>query len=276
MLEAESFLSSKHTVNPTLLLCAGRIKSGERLSQLPKALIATCAVFDKKSFQRFATSRRKKDHALMNAIENGVATPTSPRLADERLHRFLIFAGVELGLPVQFHVGYGDRDLDLHRCNPLLLTGLLRTIEPTGVPVMLLHNYPYHREAGYLAQVFGNVYVDIGLAMHNVGRRASVLLAEALELTPFGKFLHSSDAFGLPELHYLGAVLFRRALSDMLADGLTDGAWTEDDAVRFAELIGAGNARRVYGLPSRSDIRPVQPPRIRPGSAPSASESSEA
>ena len=212
----------------------------------------------------------------LSAIENGVATPTSPRLADERLHRFLIFAGVELGLPVQFHVGYGDRDLDLHRCNPLLLTGLLRTIEPTGVPVMLLHNYPYHREAGYLAQVFGNVYVDIGLAMHNVGRRASVLLAEALELTPFGKFLHSSDAFGLPELHYLGAVLFRRALSDMLADGLTDGAWTEDDAVRFAELIGAGNARRVYGLPSRSDIRPVQPPRIRPGSAPSASESSEA
>ncbi len=208
----------------------------------------------------------------LSAIDKGAP----PRLADELLHRFLIFTGVELRLPVQFHVGYGDRDLDLHRCNPLLLTGLLRTIEPTGVPVMLLHNYPYHREAGYLAQVFGNVFVDIGLAIHNVGRRASTLLAEALELTPFGKFLYSSDAFGLPELHYLGAVLFRRALSDLVADGLADGAWTEDDAVRFAELVGADNARRVYALPSRSDIRPDQPPRIRPGSAPSASESSEA
>ena len=120
------------------------------------------------------------------------------------------------------------------------------------------------------------MFVDIGLAIHNVGRRASTLLAEALELTPFGKFLYSSDAFGLPELHYLGAVLFRRALSDLVADGLADGAWTEDDAVRFAELVGADNARRVYALPSRSDIRPDQPPRIRPGSAPSASESSEA
>ena len=34
------------------------------------------------------------------------------------------------------------------------------------------------------------------------------MLAEALELTPFHKMLYSSDAFGLPELHYLGAAAF--------------------------------------------------------------------
>ncbi len=181
----------------------------------------------------------------LSAIEAGAPV----RLADEPLHRFLVFEGVDLGLPVQFHVGYGDRDLDLRRCDPLLLTRLLRTIEPTGVPIMLLHNYPYHREAGYLAQVFANVFVDIGLAVHNVGRRASALLAEALELTPFGKFLYSSDAFGLPELHYLSAVLFRRALSDFLGDGLADDAWTEWEATRIARLVGEENARRVYRLP---------------------------
>ena len=76
---------------------------------------------------------------------------------------------MDLRLPVQFHVGYGDSDVDLDRCNPLLLTPLLRAIQPTGVPVMLLHNYPYQREAGYLAQVFPHVYVDAGLATHNVG-----------------------------------------------------------------------------------------------------------
>ncbi len=182
----------------------------------------------------------------LGSIGNGAA----PRLADEVLHRFLIFAGIDLELPVQVHVGYGDRDLDLHRCNPLLLTGLLRAIEATGVPVMLLHNYPYHREAGYLAQVFTNVFIDVGLAMHNVGRRSSALLAEALELAPFGKFLYSSDAFGLPEFHYLAATLFRRALSGMLAEGLADDEWTEQDAKRCAEMIGAANARRVYDVPS--------------------------
>ena len=77
-----------------------------------------------------------------------LAAPGPPRIADETLQRFLIWCGVDLGLPVQFHVGYGDSDVDLHRCSPLLLTPLLRAIQPTGVPVMLLHNYPYHREAG--------------------------------------------------------------------------------------------------------------------------------
>lgn len=171
-----------------------------------------------------------------------------PRLADETLQRFLVWCGVDLRLPVQFHVGYGDSDVDLHRCNPLLLTPLLRAIAPTGVPVMLLHNYPYHREAGYLAQVFPHVYVDAGLAAHNLGSRAPALLAEALELAPFGKFLYSSDAFGLPELYYLAATLFRAALSSFLGRGLADDLFTERTAVRVAAMICAGNAGRVYRL----------------------------
>jgi predicted TIM-barrel fold metal-dependent hydrolase len=171
------------------------------------------------------------------------------RLADEVLHRFLVWTAVDLRLPVQFHAGYGDRDVLLHRCNPLLLTDLLRAIEPTGVPVALLHNYPYHREAGYLAQVFAHVFVDVSLATHNVGRRAGAVLAETLELAPFGKVLYASDAYGLPELYHLGAVLFRRALSDLLREGLAEDAWSDRDADRVADLIGAGNARRVYRLP---------------------------
>jgi len=155
---------------------------------------------------------------------------------------------VDLGLPVQFHVGYGDSDVDLDRCNPLLLTPLLRAVQPTGVPIMLLHNYPYHREAGYLAQVFPQVYIDAGLATHNLGTRAPALLAEALELAPFGKFLYSSDAFGLPELYYLGAALFRTALSGFLAAGLQDDLYSERTVVRLTRMFCADNAKRAYGL----------------------------
>jgi uncharacterized protein len=180
----------------------------------------------------------------------GAGGAVPPRLADEVLHRFFIWCAADLGLPVQFHVGYGDRDIDLHRCNPLLLTGLLRALEPSGVPVMLLHNYPYHREAGYLAQVFPLVYADLGLATHNVGARATALLGEALELVPLRKFLFSSDAFGLPELYYLGTVLFRRALSAFLAARLAAGDMSYPDAERVTRLIGAENARRAYRLDS--------------------------
>jgi predicted TIM-barrel fold metal-dependent hydrolase len=182
--------------------------------------------------------------AAAHWLDSPAGTPG--RLADPVLHRFFIWCGADLGLPIQFHVGYGDRDIDLHRGNPLLLTGLLRALEPAGVPVMLLHNYPFHREAGYLAQVFRHVYVDAGLATHNLGRGSAALIAETLELTPFGKFLYSSDGFGLPELHYLGAVLFRRGLSAFLRAGLDDGSWTRADAERIARQAGYENARRVY------------------------------
>ena len=199
--------------------------------------------------------QRPDDAEVTAAAGRWLATPGArsglPRVFDQTLERFLIWCGVDLGLPVQFHAGYGDSDVDLHRGNPLLLTPLLRAIQPAGVPVMLLHNYPYHREAGYLAQVFPHVYVDVGLAAHNLGSRATALLAEALELAPFGKFLYSSDAFGLPELHYLAAALFRRALSDFLAAGLAGDLYSERTVVRLARMLCADNAKRAYGLGDR-------------------------
>ena len=192
---------------------------------------------------------RPSDADVTAAAGRWLAAHTGPpRIADQTLQRFLIWCGVDLGLPVQFHVGYGDSDVDLHRCNPLLLTPLLRAIQPAGTPVMLLHNYPFHREAGYLAQVFPHVYVDAGLATHNLGRRAPALLAEALELAPFGKFLYSSDAFGLPELYYLGAVLFRTALSDFLTAGLKEDHFSERTVVRLTRMLCADNAKRAYRL----------------------------
>jgi predicted TIM-barrel fold metal-dependent hydrolase len=170
------------------------------------------------------------------------------RLADPILHRFLIELAVERRLPTQIHVGYGDADLNLAECDPLLLTELLRATRSTGVPIMLLHNYPFHRNAGYLAQVFPHVFVDVGLATHNVGFRADALIAETLEVTPFGKFLFSTDAFGLAEHYHLGTVLFRRALSAFLRDGIAATDWTTADADRICALIGHQNARRAYRL----------------------------
>jgi uncharacterized protein len=182
--------------------------------------------------------------ALLGAVDGGARL----RVADPVLHRFLVWCGIDLGLPVQFHVGYGDADVDLHRCDPLLLTDLLRATESAGVPIMLLHNYPFHRNAGYLAQVFGHVFVDVGLAVHNVGRRADALVAELLELAPFGKVLFSTDAFALAELYVISTALFRRALGRVLDAGIADDDWTADDAARIAAAIGAGNAARAYRL----------------------------
>ena len=178
------------------------------------------------------------------------ATPL--RLTDPVLLRYVLWSGLsvaaERGLPLQFHVGYGDPDLTLHRCDPSLMTEFLRRVQDLRVPVMLLHCYPYHRSAGYLAQVFPHVYLDVGLALTYTGTRSVAILAESLELAPFGKLLFSSDAFGPAELHYLGAVLWRRAMTTVVGAWASSGEWSVADAQRVVRMVGADNAKRVYRL----------------------------
>jgi uncharacterized protein len=170
------------------------------------------------------------------------------RIADPVINGFLAWTAIEQGLPLQFHVGYGDNDVDLRSCDPLLLTGFLRATQERGVPVLLLHNYPFHRHAAYLAQVFDHVFMDVGLAVHNTGALSSTIIRESLELVPFAKMLFSSDAFGLAELYLLGAGLFRRGLSSVLEGLIDDGEIGEADALHIGALIGAENARRAYRL----------------------------
>jgi uncharacterized protein len=170
------------------------------------------------------------------------------RVAQPVVNAWLAWTAIELAMPLQFHVGYGDRDLDLLACDPLRLTAFLRATQDRGVPVLLLHNYPYHRNAAYLAQVFEHVFMDVGLATHNAGALSESLVRESLELAPFGKLLFSSDAYGLAELYLLGAQLFRNGLTHVLGDLVDAGEMTAADAAHVGALVARENARRVYRL----------------------------
>jgi uncharacterized protein len=178
----------------------------------------------------------------------GLGSGAPARLEDQVLIRHGIWAALDTGLPLQFHAGYGDSDSRLHRADPALLHDFLMASQHRATPVMLLHCYPYHRQAGALANLFPHVYMDVGEALNHVGARSAAVLAEALELTPFYKMLYSSDAFGLPELHYLGAAGFRRDIEVVTGAFVADGAWSAADAARVSQLIGSANAQRVYRL----------------------------
>jgi predicted TIM-barrel fold metal-dependent hydrolase len=128
----------------------------------------------------------------------------------------------------------------------MLLLDFLRQSGTT--PIVLLHCYPYEREAGYLAQAFNNVYLDVGLSINHLGARAAAFVARTLELAPFRKILYSSDAFGPAELHYLGSVLWRVGMAAVLTGFVAGGQWSEADAIRVVNLIGRDNAIRVYRL----------------------------
>ncbi|NUO98004.1 MAG: amidohydrolase family protein [Nonomuraea sp.] len=170
------------------------------------------------------------------------------RLDDPVLLRHLIWTGIERGLPLQFHTGLGDPDLDLRRADPLLLRGLVERAEPTGVPLVLLHCYPFQRHAGFLAQAYPNVFFDVGLGVTYTGARGAALVGESLEVAPFAKIMFSSDGWGPAELHHLGAVLWRRAMARVLGGFVVEGEWSAEQAMRVAAMVGAENARRVYEL----------------------------
>ena len=172
----------------------------------------------------------------------------SLRVSDPVLLRFFLWTGVDRGLPIQMHTGYGDPDLRLVRCDPLLLVPWLKLIEPFEVDVLLLHCYPFHRHAGYLAQVFPHVYFDVGLGINYTGVQSLELIKESLELAPFSKVLFSTDAWGPPELHYLGARLWREGMRKVLGTWVRDGDWAEEDAIRVVQMVGRDNAVRVYEL----------------------------
>jgi uncharacterized protein len=186
-------------------------------------------------------------HGAVRAAADDWLRSGSPRLTNHVFHAWLVHeaarVGAELGLPVQFHTGFGDPDLHLGAADPVLLTDFVRT---TRCQVVLLHCWPYHRGAAYLAHAFGHVSVDIGLTLPFVGARARAVLAETLELAPFDAVGYSSDGCDLPELHFLGAALWRHHLGRLLDEWLAEDAITGADAERIAQDIGAGNALRLH------------------------------
>ncbi|MGX1365963.1 putative TIM-barrel fold metal-dependent hydrolase [Streptomyces canus] len=174
------------------------------------------------------------------------------RLADPVLVRHLLWTAVDLGLPLQLHTGFGDSDIRMHRVDPTHLTDWLHLTAGT-VPVLLLHCWPYQRQAAYLAAVFEQVYLDVGLTLHHVGpARSRAILAEALEITPFRKLLYSSDAYGVAEFHLLGALSFRQGLAGLLQERVDADELSLPDALRIAAWTSGDNARRLYGLPAPS------------------------
>ncbi len=180
------------------------------------------------------------------------------RLIDKVLIDFLLVHALEIAarreMPVQFHTGFGDPDLDLRMANPLHLRPLLEDPRFRRVPMVLLHaSYPFTREAGYLASVYPQVYLDFGLAVPFLsvhGMRA--VLAMLLELAPTGKVMYSSDAHMIPELFYLGAKWGRAILGEVLEAAVRDGDLSAKEAEEIAAAVLAGNARALYRLPRRS------------------------
>lgn len=177
------------------------------------------------------------------------------RLAHKPLNDYLVLTALDIAerqaLPIQFHTGFGDNDLDMLLANPFHMRYLFECGHYKQVQFVLLHaSYPYVRELGYLAAIYPNVWMDVGLAIPHISSEIPAVWRQALGLTPTSKILFSTDAYSIPEIYWLAARWGRWGLAKVLEELIEMGAFTTDEAIDAATQMLYGNAAQLYGISS--------------------------
>ncbi|HTY78334.1 MAG TPA: amidohydrolase family protein [Candidatus Bathyarchaeia archaeon] len=195
---------------------------------------------------------RSEAAAAFGPVKERAKRHGTVRLADKPLNDYLVLRALEIAerheLPVQFHTGFGDGDLDLLTANPLHLRPHIE--RHRRVPFVLLHaSYPYVREQGYLAAIHPNVHADLGLAVPYVAAGIPGVLREAFALAPTSKLLFSTDASAIPDLYWIAVRWGRWGLGVVLTEMISLEALAADEALDIARQVLGGNAARLYGVP---------------------------
>lgn len=150
--------------------------------------------------------------------------------------------------PFQFHTGLGDSDIHLVTANPAYMQPLIEAYP--NVDFVLLHSsYPYTREAGYLASVYPNAWLDIGEVFPMLSRDGQEsVLKQALEVAPTSKILWSTDGHFFPETYWLANRQFRETLDRLLHTAVIVGDFSVAQAIDIAVDIMFWNSNSLYKL----------------------------
>ncbi|KAL3470940.1 hypothetical protein BJX99DRAFT_34683 [Aspergillus californicus] len=199
------------------------------------------------------------------------ATVSTCRVEDKPLNDWLVrqtlnllksAKAAQLNKPLQLHTGLGDNDINLLRSNPAHLQSLIA--QYPDVDFVLLHSsYPYTREAGYLACVYPNVYLDLGEVFPMVSRDAQEsIIRESLEIVPTTRLLWSTDGHFFPETFWLANKQFRDAVEKVFVDYVTNGDYTIKQAKQAAVDILFYNSSRLYGLNEQIGFNATMVPQV--------------
>jgi hypothetical protein len=199
-----------------------------------------------------ATSKTEAAETFLQ-VKDRARRDGTVRLADKPLNDYLLFRALDVAaeqsLPMQFHTGLGDSDLDMLYANPLHMRPLFESHKYKHVPFVLLHaGYPYVRELGYLASIYSNVWMDMGLAIPFATVDIPSVWRQAFSLTPVSKVLFSTDAHSLPDIYWLAARWGRWGLAKVLDELVSLGAFSHDEALDAAHQVLHGNAEKLYQI----------------------------
>lgn len=155
----------------------------------------------------------------------------------------------ELSIPFHVHAAFGESNLDLRTNNPLHLKPFLDSPRAREVKLVLIHGgYPYSFEAGYLAAMYPNVYIDISeiVPFVTLGMRRGV--EDIMSMCPLNKLMYGSDGFDLPETHWYGAKAGKKLFAGLLKSLVKQHMIGEDYAEEIAHMVFYRNSMELHGV----------------------------
>jgi hypothetical protein len=181
---------------------------------------------------------------------SGLAANPLPEGADaqdvKRFQDYLFFEicqmAAELGLPVQIHTGAGQG----LRTNALNLLPAIQANPETRF-VLLHGSYPWTQDASLLASFHANVFPDLSILPLIAPTACKAFLHDLLEGSNPGKITWGCDTW-TPEESCGSRLALNQVLAGTLAEKVTAGYFTLEDAYRLVEQILVGNARVLYGI----------------------------
>ena len=166
---------------------------------------------------------------------------------EDFMMRFFVEKSIEYELPIQIHTGIqaGGQNI-LSNSNPLNLNPLFMDY-PDAKFILFHGGYPFIFEAGTLAKMFPNVYIDscwLALISTEAMKRS---LSEWLDLVPANKIMWGGDTINVIEA-FAHAKLIRKLVSEVLSDKVAKGDFKVDDALDIARMLLRENAIEIFRL----------------------------
>jgi len=168
-------------------------------------------------------------------------------LQDYMMYRLLDLARAT-NTPVEFHTGLqaGDGNI-IENSNPALLSNLF--LKYRDVKFILFHGgYPFGGELATLAKNFRNVYLDMCWLYIISPSYSERYLHEWLETVPANKIMAFGGDFLNVEGVYGHLLFARQVVANVLIAKVKDGYFTENEALKIAQMILHDNAIQLLKL----------------------------
>jgi uncharacterized protein len=203
----------------------------------------------------FSDPPREKAEAIYAKYHSGgVPSDDEYRVFQDYIFRRILEEAGKQHLSVHFHSAVGTGDyFSMRNGNPLNLENVLRDPRYKNVNFVLIHGgYPYTLDMIWLTAA-KNVYTDSSLMGDYVyPSELKNILKQWISLFP-ERIMYGSDAFpfseavGAEETMWLAVHSARTALAAALAELVSEGAFSEEQALKFAHMYLHDNAARLYG-----------------------------